>query len=265
MIAVLLSPVSGLVSLLCCVKNTKHHGVGLLPLRYPPQNVTVFPQNIPFHAKPIGDWHCKSCSSDRFVVRAENRICLFCGESSYYEPEAVLLQGSPGGMRRFNEYNGKRVAHFKNWLLRLQGKERCSISGEQIAQVAALIKGYPREMSEYEQIKSALRTLHLQKYYNHIYYIMRQIMGYSLVEFRKINEARLLALFLRIQEPFAKVHSTRTNMLSYQFLIRKFCELLGYSLSKYIPLLKSRHNLQQQDLVWRDICDQLGLPFYPSV
>lgn len=270
-VAVLLRPVSGLVSLLCCVDpawaRKKHvdERVGLLYLRPPVQNITLFPSHTPFHSKPIGDWHCKACSSDNFVVRAENRICLFCGESSYYEAEGAVIQGSPGGARRFNEYQGKRVTHFKNWLARLQGKERCVITAEEIEQIRALVATYPREMSEYDQIKMALRALKLQKYYNHIYYIMRQIMGYSMVEFRKVNEARLLALFLRVQEPFTRVQKGRTNMLSYQFLIRKFCELLGYSLAKYIPTLKSRANLQQQDLIWRGICDELGLPFYPSV
>jgi hypothetical protein len=120
-------------------------------------------------------------------------------------------------------------------------------------------------MTDYERIKMALKQLKLQRYYNNIYYIMRQLLGHALVEFRKINEARLLALFLRIQEPFSRIQNGRTNMISYQFVIKKFCELLGYSLAYYIPLLKSRANLQRQDCIWKGICDQLGLPFYPSV
>jgi hypothetical protein len=111
----------------------------------------------------------------------------------------------------------------------------------------------------------ALKVLGLHKYYNHVYYVMRQVMGHAMVEFRKINEARLVAMFLRIQEPFSRIQSGRTNMLSYQFLIRKFCELLGYSVAAYIPLLKSRCNLERQDYTWKCICDELGLPFYPSV
>jgi hypothetical protein len=70
---------------------------------------------------------------------------------------------------------------------------------------------------------------------------------------------------MRIQEPFARSRLQRTNMLSYQFLIRKFCELLGYKVAVYIPLLKSRANLQRQDHEWKQICEALDLPFYPSV
>lgn len=266
-VAVLLKPVTTMVEMLFVVDpayaRKKRVGVSSLPIKPPRCNVVVFPKNTPFHAKPFGDWRCARCSCNRFVVRKENRICLFCGESGYYEPSAVLF--APPPVRTFNPNANKRVTHFKNWVARLQGKEACSISREDLDAIQARIQMYPNSMSEHDQIKLAMRELGLQRYYSHIYYVMRQILGYSLVEFRKINEARLLALFLRIQEPFARIQTERTNMLSYQFLIKKFCELLGYSVSDYIPLLKSRGNLQRQDALWCRICDELGLPFYPSV
>jgi hypothetical protein len=40
-----------------------------------------------------------------------------------------------------------------------------------------------------------MRELSLQRYYGNVYYVMRALLGHSLVEFRKINEARLVALF----------------------------------------------------------------------
>lgn len=199
------------------------------------------------------------------MVRQENRICCFCGESSYYEAHgAIMLATTP--TRGYNINAAKRISHFKNWVARLQGKERCSIRAEDIERVAEVIKTYPDNLSDHDRIKAALKQLGLQKYYNHIYHVMRHVLGHGMVEFRKINEARLLALFMRIQEPFSRIQQgNRTNMISYQFLIRKFCELLGYSLAQYIPLLKSRSNLQRQDYIWKCICDDLGLPFYPSV
>lgn len=119
-------------------------------------------------------------------------------------------------------------------------------------------------MSEHDKIRLSMKELGLQKYYNNAYYVMRHVFGHPLVEFRKINEARLLALFMRVQEPFSRIQSQRTNMLSYQFLIRKFCELLGYNVAYYIPYLRSRTNLQRQDQEWKQICNELDIPFYPS-
>ena len=159
----------------------------------------------------------------------------------------------------------KRITHFKNWVARLQGKEKCSITSEELNNIKQRISTYPDSLPEYDRIKLAMKELGLQKYYNHVYYVMNHLFGYSLVRFSKLSEARLLAAFMRIQEPFARSRVERTNMLSYQFLIKKFCELLGYNVASYIPLLKSRANLQRQDHAWKQICDELDLPFYPSV
>jgi len=273
-VVIFMTPVCSLVNSLCCIdnwsyiKNKRLDGsVANITANAitPTSNVIFFQRTCPGHSRPIGDWRCKHCSADKFVVRQENRICCFCGESSYYEAHgAVMLATTP--TRSYNINAAKRVSHFKNWIARLQGKERCSIRTEDLERISELIKTYPDNMSDHDRIKGAMKQLGLHKYYNHIYYVMRHLLGHAMVEFRKINEARLLALFMRIQEPFSRIQNgKRTNMMSYQFLIRKFCELLGYSLAKYIPLLKSRSNLQRQDYLWKCICDELGLPFYPSV
>lgn len=273
-VAVLLGPVISAMSGLCSVEDWKYMkkkgfdgsatnvtSSAILPKT----NILLFPPRTPFHSSAIGDSRCKQCSCDQFVVCKENRICRFCGESGYYESHAASTLAATC-TRSYNRDAAKRVAHFKMWIARLQGKERCTISQEDLANVTTRVQLYPDNLSEYDRIKLALKELQLQRYYNNIYYIMRHIWGHALVEFRKINEARLLAMFMRIQEPFSRIQDRkRTNMMSYQFLIRKFCELLGYSLAQYIPLLKSRHNLQKQDYLWKCICDELGLPFYPSV
>jgi hypothetical protein len=270
-VGVLLTPAMKVVSLLCSVDPVFAHKkrvsdqVNALPFKSPTQNIVIFPKYTPSHAKPFGDWRCKRCSSDKFVVRAENRICSFCGESSYYEAECAMMLATSPRFRGFNDNSGKRVTHFKNWLARLQGKEKCSITIDEMESIKSLVERYPDSMTEFDRIRSAMKQLHLQKYYNNVYYVMRYVFGYSMVELRKINEARLLAMFMRIQEPFARITGTRTNMLSYQFLIKKFCQLLGYRVAEFIPNLKSRNNLQQQDYMWRQICDEMGLPFYASV
>ena len=270
-VGVLLTPIVRVVSALCSIDAAYAHKkhvddrMGVLPIVTPLQNVVIWPKYTPSHARPVGDWRCKRCSSDRFIVRSENRICCFCGESAYYEPESAIEHASSPSFRDFNGNCSKRVTHFKNWVARLQGKERCAIVASELDAIKARVQLYPDSMSEFQRIRMAMRELGLQRFYNNVYYVMRHTFGHSLVEFRKINEARLLAMFLRIQEPFSRITRNRTNMLSYQFLIKKFCQLLGYRVAEYIPSLKSRANLQQQDYLWRQICDELGLPFYASV
>ena len=272
-ICVSLLPIYSLLSSLCSTDNLQYmrkRGVDervtniTIHAITPARNVITVSPRAPGHAKAIGDWRCKRCSSDQFVVRAENKICRFCGESSFYEPETLLITNTLP-IRQYNRNASKRVSHFKNLLQRIQGKERCAITAEELLSLELRMKMYPDSMTDYQKVRQAMKEAGLQRYYNHAYYCIRHITGRPLVEFRKINEARLLALFLRIQEPFSRIQEGRTNMLSYQFLIKKFCELLGYSLHNYIPLLKSRANLQKQDTIWRHICDDLGLPYYPSV
>lgn len=272
-ICVSLLPICNLVSSLCSVDNWQYirkRGVDeritniTIAALLPTSNVVTVCPRAPAHARAIGDWRCKQCSSDQFVVRAENKICRFCGESSFYEPETLFIANMLP-IRQYNRNSAKRVSHFKNLLQRIQGKERCAITPEELLGIELRMNLYPDSLTDYQKVRQAMKESGLQRYYNHVYYCIRHITGRPLVEFRKINEARLLALFLRIQEPFSRIHMGRTNMLSYQFLIKKFCELLGYSLHAYIPLLKSRANLQKQDDTWRRICDDLGLPYYPSV
>lgn len=261
--ALLLQPVVRLVSLLCQIKPSRQTiGVDSLPLMSSCRNIVIFPKFTPSHARPYGR-RCKQCGCEYFVIRQESRICMYCGESYYYEAEE--LAGSKAGFRDFNGNATKRITHFRNWIARLQGKERCGITTAELNTIQSHLATYPDSMSEYDQIKLAMKESGLQKYYNHVYYVMRQLLGHSLVKFSKIHEARLLAMFMRIQEPFARSRQQRINMLSYQFLIRKFCELLGYEVAAYIPLLKSRANLQRQDHDWKQICESLDLPFYPSV
>ena len=264
MLALLLRPVNKLVLSLCSIKPARNTPIGVdsLPLQGFFENVIIFPKHTPSHARSLSR-RCKQCGCEHFVIRQENRICIYCGESYYYEAEEG--GSSRTETRQFNTNATKRITHFKNWIARLQGRERCSITQSELHTLAKHIATYPDSLSEYDQIKLAMKEAGLQRYYNHVYYVMRYLFGYSLVRFSKINEARLLALFMRIQEPFARSRVQRTNMLSYQFLIRKFCELLGYEVSAYIPLLKSRANLQKQDHDWKQICEFLQIPFYPSV
>jgi hypothetical protein len=75
-------------------------------------------------------------------------------------------------------------------------------------------------------------------------------------------------MFEAMQHPFQKVakKSQRKNMLSYSYVMRKCCQLIGVDdLLPYLPLLKSRTKVEQLDNMWREICNDLGWEFIPSV
>ena len=80
-------------------------------------------------------------------------------------------------------------------------------------------------------------------------------------------EELLRNMFKEIQVAFMKhCPENRKNFLSYSYVLHKFCELLELDhLLEYFPLLKSREKLQQQDVIWKKICQELEWQYIPSI
>ena len=60
--------------------------------------------------------------------------------------------------------------------------------------------------------------------------------------------------------------NTGANFLSYSYVLHKFVQLL--ELDDFLPcfmLLKSREKLQQQDQIWKKICEYLKWQYIPSL
>ena len=74
-------------------------------------------------------------------------------------------------------------------------------------------------------------------------------------------------MFKEIQTPFEKhCPKNRKNFLSYSYVIHKFIQLLNMNeYLVYFPLLKSREKLYQQDLIWKNICNDLNWQFINSI
>ena len=70
-------------------------------------------------------------------------------------------------------------------------------------------------------------------------------------------------MFMEIQEPFDRVcPKNRKNFFSYNYILYKFCELLGEKEHMSLfTLLKSREKLYQQDCIWKEICAITKWPF----
>lgn len=216
---------------------------------------------------------CRYCLSEdiRIVDREGVYVCADCGtihdRPSDYPVERYTPNFNPAPTSRIQ----KRTNHFKYWLHRIQGVERCRISPEEIFTIHKELKkqgyDYGDTIINFQIIRATLKSLKMQHYYNHVYYIVKKFRGTALVEFTRHHEECLCRMFYDIQEPFSRhVRKGRVNMLSYLYLIRKFCEILGWtSISSNLPLLRSEIRIHEQDRVWRLICDDTGYPFYPTL
>ncbi len=156
------------------------------------------------------------------------------------------------------------------WLSQFQAKESTDIPDEVYDKLMLEIK--KERISDmkkitHKKIRSYLKKLKLNKYYEHIPHIVNRLNGVPPPKISKEVEEKLRSMFKEIQEPFIKVcPKSRKNFLSYSYVLHKFVELLGmYELKQYFPLLKSKEKLYQQDILWKKIATLNGWQFNPSI
>lgn len=115
--------------------------------------------------------------------------------------------------------------------------------------------------------KKILKTLGLTQYYEHTTFIISKLSGVPPKTISRETEEKIKLMFRQIQTPFEKYcPKTRTNFLSYSYVLHKFFQLLELDdFIQFFPLLKSREKLKQQDVIWAKICHDLHWDFYPSV
>jgi hypothetical protein len=171
--------------------------------------------------------------------------------------------------RQYNPDFYKRIGHFKQWLNRLQGKEKNNITSLEINQIRKLLNVENTKKISFWTIKNALRRLNLKKHYSHTAFIMKEIRGYPVFEMSIQQQESLLRMFTSLSDVYEQVvkqfTKTRVNMLSYPYIIRKLCELKRWHrVSKVIPFLKSHSSIIQQDQIWSLVCRLKGWTFIPT-
>lgn len=227
---------------------------------------------------------CRMCYNRdmRINHREGTKICSWCGfiteenvdaneQASYCQSYHMMSSNSRVKQkvpRQHSPFTYKRFNHFKEVLLRLQGKERLTIQAKEMSMIEQEIK--KRSISHDDlnanTMKHILRYLKLEKYYNHTYNIIRRITGFALITLSQSHYDTLFKMFTKIQRPFQSHAPNRANMISYMYIIKKFCEILEWKeISSCLPHLKSRWKVVQQDNIWRKICKDVGFQFIPSV
>ena len=229
--------------------------------------------------RPCFSHRCSQCYSQDLRIHYSEAvsICANCGYSNDYldmsnssYSQAVGPSTSIGSMVQTHPRQHmlcfyKRRNHFRYWLARMQGKETNRMT-------RAMIDSVEREISRchdqptYDSIRSALKRLGLQRYYNNTYSIQRSLIGHGLMELSRRQEEKLVKLFVKIQEPFAKHAGERVNMIYYSYLIKKLAEILHWpTVARSMPPLKSISKTRQLDILWANICLDLDFPFQRTV
>ena len=196
--------------------------------------------------------YCSSCGASKKIMIVTDKV-------SYSDPQSEITY-----------YTYKRINHFNEWLAQFQAKERTDLPPIIYTKIIDELKKNTHSSLEelkYNDIRSILKKLDYNKYYEHIPHILSIITGKNAPALERVDEEILRSLFKEIQIPFVNnCPPHRKNFLSYSYVLHKFCELLEYDhLLEYFTLLKSREKLHQQDVIWEKICKDLNWEFIPSL
>ena len=213
---------------------------------------------------------CKECKSNLTCLQHEAiMVCENCG----YQELLLVEQNRPilkQNAKDTSHFSYKRINHFREWCNQVQGKESTDIPDEIFEKILNEIKKekiIDTKTITYGKMREILKRLRINKYYEHINYILNRINGIPTPQFSPELEDKLCIMFRDIQAPFLKhCPKDRKNFLSYSYVLYKFFQILGLNeYLKYFPLLKSREKLYLQDQIWKKICEELGYPNIPSL
>ena len=212
--------------------------------------------------------HCKN-QSKCFISNEGLAYCTVCCTT-----ERVLLEVEKPSYKEppteVTYYNYRRINHFNEWLSQIQAREFTDIPNDVIDNVLVELKKQKiNNMATLtpQKVRDILRKLKINKYYEHVPYLMYKLTGIPPVRLGEELEEKLRHMFFAIQAPFLKHAPTwRKNFLSYSFVLHKCLQLLGKTeLSSMFLLLKSRDKLWQQEMIWKKICEELQWPFHRSI
>jgi len=213
---------------------------------------------------------CKICKNAMTCLQHDAIIvCNICG----YQELLLVEQNRPilkQNTKDTSHFCYKRINHFREWCNQVQGKESTDIPDEIFEKILTEIKKEKitdLKKITYLKMRDILKRLRINKYYEHINYIINRINGIPTPQFSPELEDKLCNMFRSIQAPFLKhCPKDRKNFLSYSYVLYKFFQILGLNeYLKYFPLLKSREKLYVQDQIWKKICVDLNYEIIPSL
>lgn len=165
-------------------------------------------------------------------------------------------------------YAYKRINHFREILAQFQAKETTQIPDIVLENIKNQIKKERINLKNLtnKKAKEILKKLGYNKYYEHIPFIKDKLGIKPPVMSQELEES-LCNLFMEIQGPYAKFcPDDRVNFLNYYYTVYKLCELLNQRhFLPYFPMLKDREKRIEQDEIWKNICEELGWEYIPTI
>ena len=212
---------------------------------------------------------CKSCNNGELIT-VQNEGILVC--NNCFKNYKILVDNDKPCYKEPPKevcfYAYKRINHFREILAQFQAKETTEIPEEVIINLKNQIK---KERIQIHQItnkktKEFLKKLGYNKYYEHIPFIKDKLGIKPPIMTPELEEI-LCNLFMDIQVPYSKYcPQGRVNFLNYYYTVYKLCELLDQKqFLPYFPMLKDQTKRIEQDVIWKNICQDLNWQFIPTL
>lgn len=232
-------------------------------------NFDVYIENYHYHNNTTDERDmCSVCNEGELIKSIYDGI-LICNKC--FSTDKYLIHNDKPAYKEppkeISFYAYRRINHFKEILAQFQAKESTDIPNSVIEDVKNQIKKERITLHKLtsKRTKEILKKLGYNKYYEHITFI-KDKMGIKPPIMSQQLEETLCNLFIDIQVPYAKFcPSDRVNFLNYYYTLYKLCELLDER--KYLPhfpMLKDQKKIEQ-DQIWKNICQDLGWDFIPTL
>tara|TARA_B110000908_G_scaffold171759_1_gene235752 strand:+ start:941 stop:2080 length:1140 start_codon:yes stop_codon:yes gene_type:complete len=204
--------------------------------------------------------YCKECKIEKILdVYNSAYVCNECGDM-----QNIIMDET---IKEYSCY--KRLSHFKEWLNQFQAKESTDIDEEIYELIVKELKKArltdPKKLNRL-RMQKILFKLGCSNLYEHIPYIINKLSGLPPPKISPETEKKFCTMFKMIQQPWELYKpKKRKNIISYSYIIYKFCELLELDhLLPYFPLLKSHKKLMEHDVFWKKCCKHLKWEFYST-
>lgn len=216
-------------------------------------------------------WRCEHCGGWDTVVTTTTceRTCRGCGVVVRHDGDVPPGPDDYTRITVTSTFCYKRLNHLYEHVSTLQARENTNIPDSVVEEVRrefvkARLKD-PKYVTR-QRVRQYLKKLGYSKLYEHTWHIV-SLLGGETVKVDPDVEAKLKQMFQMVQAPFQKFKPPkRKNFLSYNYVLYKFCELLGEDqLLPHFPLLKNRDKLRQADQTWKHITRELDWQFIPTL
>ena len=239
------------------------------------EDITLYLQNIDESFFDINSYIknndiCEYCNKGELIPIDHEGIlvCNICSINTNFlvENEKPSYKEPP---KEVCFYAYKRINHFREILAQFQAKESTLIPLQVIEDIKNQIKKERIILDSSltnKKTKDILKKLGYNKYYEHIPFIKDKLGIKPPIMCPELEET-LCNLFMDIQTPYAKFcPDDRVNFLNYYYTIYKLCELLDQThFLPHFPMLKDREKRIEQDIVWKQICEDLKWEYIPTI